>query len=67
MESLGNPKTFAEAMSHLSENDPKLAKIIKTHGQIRVYAGGCDVRVPGRIYLGTAARLCGSQCHYQES
>ena len=35
MQSLGNPKTFAEAISHLSENDPKLAKIIKTHGQIK--------------------------------
>lgn len=35
MESLGNPKTFAAAITHLSENDAKLAKIIKAHGQIR--------------------------------
>jgi DNA-3-methyladenine glycosylase II len=35
MESLGNPRTFAEAMSYLSENDPKIAKIIEAHGQIR--------------------------------
>ena len=35
MESLGDPKVFSNAMAHLSENDTKLAKIIKVHGQIR--------------------------------
>ena len=35
MESLGDPTVFAEAINHLSKNDPKLAKIIKTHGQIK--------------------------------
>jgi DNA-3-methyladenine glycosylase II len=34
MQSLGNPRTFLAAINHLSENDPRLAKIIKEHGQI---------------------------------
>ena len=35
MQSLGDPKTFVAAINHLSEKDPRLAKIIKEHGQIK--------------------------------
>ncbi len=34
MKTLGSPSTFVDAITHLSSNDPILAKIIKTHGKI---------------------------------
>ena len=33
--SLGDTKVFATAIRHISRNDPKLARVIKEHGQIR--------------------------------
>src|SRR5579872_848939 len=35
MQSLGNPRTFLSAINYLSQNDQKLAKIIKAHGRIK--------------------------------
>ena len=34
MHSLGDAKVFASAMEHLSQSDPKLARVIKEHGRI---------------------------------
>jgi DNA-3-methyladenine glycosylase II len=54
MRSLGDPKTFADAMSHLSKNDPKLGKIIQTHGQI-------DFAPEGEMFESLVESILGQQ------
>ncbi|MHB2035242.1 MAG: DNA-3-methyladenine glycosylase family protein [Nitrososphaerales archaeon] len=54
MQSLGDPTTFVAAINHLSQNDPRLAKIIKKHGRI-------EFKLQGEMFESLVESILGQQ------